>query len=65
MSEHHLINCPFCGASDPKLSCDDMGFGQFRIRMLSWWIQCRAEDCHALQQGSCEENVVRRWNMRA
>lgn len=59
-----LKSCPFCGTENPKISCDDFGWAQFKIRRQAWWIQCRAEHCYALQQGSTEEKVIARWNNR-
>jgi len=59
-----LLPCAHCGASNPHLSCDDMGWGQFKIRREAWWIQCQGAHCYALQQGSTKEKVIARWNRR-
>lgn len=64
MSEAMLKECPFCKTENPKIWSDDFGYGKFKVKIVSWWIQCQAKDCHAIQQGSCEENVIRRWNRR-
>lgn len=59
-----VLCCPFCGSNNLKLSCDDFGWGQFRIRREAWWIQCQGEHCYALQQGSTQDKVIARWNKR-
>lgn len=55
-----VLCCPFCGSNNLKLSCDDFGWGQFRIRREAWWIQCQGEHCYALQQGSTQDKVIAR-----
>lgn len=59
-----LKPCPFCGTPNPKMSFDDLGWGQFKVRIRAHWIQCRGDHCYGLQQGSTEEKVVARWNGR-
>lgn len=59
-----LKPCPFCGAENPKISCDDFGWLQFKIRNEAWWIQCQEKHCYGLQQGSTKEKVIERWNKR-
>jgi len=63
MSEQ-LKPCPFCGGSEVAVQVDFLGLGKFKIRMESWWVQCQAEHCYGLQQGSTREKAIKRWNMR-
>lgn len=58
------LPCPFCGHAEPTIRCDDLGWGKFKTRILSWWIECQGAHCYAKQQGSTEEKVTARWNKR-
>ena len=59
-----LLPCPFCRGTDMRISCDDFGYSQFKIRSQAWWIQCQDKHCYALQQASTKEKVIARWNKR-
>jgi hypothetical protein len=63
MSE--LKSCPFCGGTEINITCDDFGWGRFKIRVQAWWAQCQGDHCYALQQASTEAKLIDRWNGRA
>lgn len=60
----NMSPCPFCGVQNVTVSCEDFGWGQFKIRRQAWWVQCNGEHCYALQQGSTEKKARDRWNTR-
>lgn len=58
-----LKECPFCGG-EAKGWCEDWGKGLFGAEIKVFMVQCQADKCYAMQHGSTEEKVVKRWNRR-